>query len=72
MTRTKLQQRLKAIVDGGQEFIDKARADRKISERKAKALRAAMLRDLDSTLETIQPLVIQEIQIAIRKVATSK
>ena len=67
MTRTKLQQRLKAIVDGGQAVIDGALAQRKISGRKAKGLRAEMLRDLDSTLETIQPLVIQQINIAIAK-----
>lgn len=69
MTRTKLQQRLKAIVDGGQEVIDRAYATREISGRKAKGLRAEMLRDLDSTLETIQPLVIQQIELAIRKVS---
>lgn len=67
MTRTKLQQRLKAIVDGGQEVIDRARTERKISERKAKGLRAEMLRDLDSTLELIQPLVIQQMEMAIKK-----
>lgn len=70
MTRTKLQQRLKAIVDGGQEVIDKAYATRKISGRKAKTLRAAMLQDLDRTLETIQPLVVQELNIAIAKAGT--